>query len=140
MKVKEIRVEAAYIVCLNEEERRKDAHDREAIVASLREALKQGDKSLVGNKGYRRFLKSTATAGFAIDEKQVAAEARYDGLFVLRTDADHDAETVAHVYKSLSAVEDTFRTAKSILDTRPNYHKCDEPSAATSFAPSWPFA
>ena len=127
LKVKEVRVEdRRYIVCLNEEERRKDAHDREAIVASLREALKQGDKSLVGNKGYRRFLKSTATAGFAIDEEQVAAEARYDGLFVLRTDTDHDAETVAHVYKSLWAVEDTFRTAKSILDTRPIYHKCDE--------------
>ena len=50
----------------------------------------------------------------------------YDGIFVLRTDTEHDAETVAHVYKSLWMVEDTFRTAKSILETRPIYHKCDE--------------
>ncbi|MHB1675600.1 MAG: hypothetical protein ACYCSP_15260, partial [Acidobacteriaceae bacterium] len=30
----------------------KDRHDREAVVASLRDALSKGDKSLVGNKGY----------------------------------------------------------------------------------------
>jgi hypothetical protein len=43
--------ERRYIVCLNEEERRKDAHDRQAIVAHLKEQLRSGDKSLVGNKG-----------------------------------------------------------------------------------------
>ena len=45
-----------YIVGVREE-RRKDAHDREAIVAHLQEQLRSGDKSLVGNKGYRRYLK-----------------------------------------------------------------------------------
>ena len=34
----------------------KDRADREAIVGSLCEALKRGDKSLIGNKGYRRFV------------------------------------------------------------------------------------
>lgn len=102
-----------------------DAHDRAAILESLRKALKGGDKSLVGNKGFRRFLKSAGRGHFAIDEKQIAEDERYDGLFVLRTDTDHDAETVANVYKSLWMVEDTFRTAKSILETRPIYHKCD---------------
>jgi len=48
-----------YVVCLNEEEARKDAHDREAIVASLRKQLKQGDKSLVGNRGFRRYLEDS---------------------------------------------------------------------------------
>jgi hypothetical protein len=58
LKLKEVRVEGRrYVVCLNEEERRKDAHDRQAIVAHLRQQLRQGDKSLVGNKGYRRYLK-----------------------------------------------------------------------------------
>jgi hypothetical protein len=45
-----------HIVCLNENERRKDAHDRAAIAAHLRQQLTQGDKSVVGNKGYRRYL------------------------------------------------------------------------------------
>lgn len=127
LKVKEVEVAGRrYVVCLNEEEKRKDAHDREAIVAALRKALKGGDKSLVGNKGFRRFLQSAGKEHFAIDEKQIHEDERYDGIFVLRTDTDYDAETVARVYKSLWMVEDTFRTAKSILDTRPIYHKCDE--------------
>jgi transposase len=126
LKVKEVEVEGRrYVICLNEEEKRKDAHDRAAILESLGKALKSGDKSLVGNKGFRRFLKTEGGSHFAIDEKQIAADERYDGLFVLRTDTDHDAETVAAVYKTLWMVEDTFRTAKSILETRPIYHKCD---------------
>jgi Transposase DDE domain len=118
LKVKEVWVEdRRYIVCLNEEERRKDAHDREAIVAHLKEQLRNGDKSLVGNKGYRRYLKVEGSGHFVIDEKQVKAEERYDGLWVLRTNTVYNAETVAHVYKALWTVEDIIRTAKSILET-----------------------
>src|ERR1700758_3678588 len=70
LKVKEVWVkERRYIVCLNEEERRKDAHDREAIVAHLKEQLRNGDKSLVGNKGYRRYLRVEGSGHFVIDEK-----------------------------------------------------------------------
>jgi len=127
LKVKEVWVkERRYVVCLNEEERRKDAHDREAIVAHLKEQLRNGDKSLVGNKGYRRYLKVEGSGHFVIDEKQVKAEERYDGIWVLRTNTVYDTETVAHVYKALWTVEDIFRTSKSILETRPIYHKRDE--------------
>ena len=127
LKVKEVTVEGRrYVVCLNEEERRKDAHDRATILEALREQLRRGDKSLIGNKGYRRFLKIEGGGHFTIDDKQVAQEESYDGLFVLRTDTEHDTETVARVYKMLWMVEDTFRTAKSILETRPIYHKSDE--------------
>ena len=126
LKVKEVWVkERRYIVCLNEEERRKDAHDREAIVAHLKEQLRNGDKSLVGNKGYRRYLKVEGSGHFVIDEKRVNAEERYDGIWVLRTNTVHNTETVAHVYKALWTVEDIIRTSKSILETRPIYHKRD---------------
>jgi len=127
LKVKEVWVEdRRYVVCLNEEERRKDAHDREAIVAHLKKQLLNGDKSLVGNKGYRRYLKVEGSGHFVIDERQVKAEERYDGIWVLRTNTVYNAETVAHVYKALWTVEDMIRTAKSILETRPVYHKCNE--------------
>jgi transposase len=127
LKIKEVWVEdRRYVVCLNEEERRKDAHDREAIVAHLKEQLRQGDKSLVGNKGYRRYLKVQGDHHFAIDETQIKTEARYDGLWVLRTNTLYNAETVAHVYKALWTVEDIIRTTKSIIDTRPIYHRCNE--------------
>ena len=52
LKVKEVTVEGRrYGVCLNEEERRKDAHDRATILEALREQLRRGDKSLIGNRG-----------------------------------------------------------------------------------------
>jgi len=126
LQVKEVRVgERRYVVCLNAEEARKDAHAREAILASLREALKQGDKALVGNRGYRRYLKKPE-GHFSIDEEKVAAEARYDGKWVLTTNTDWAAEDVALRYKQLWTVEDIFRSMKTLLETRPVYHKCDE--------------
>jgi transposase len=45
---------------------------------------------------------------------------------VLRTNTDYDAETIAHVYKAQWTVEDIIRTTKSIIETRPIYHKRDE--------------
>jgi len=107
-----------YVVCFNEEEARKDAHDREAIVAALRTALAHGDKGLVGNKGYRRFLTSQGTR-FAIDEAKVDADARYDGLWVLHTNTTLAPRYVALAYKQLWMVEAIFRSIKSVLD-----HSC----------------
>jgi transposase len=126
LKVKQVVVEGRrYVVCLNEEEARKDAHDREAIVASLREQLKRGDKSLVGNRGFRKYLKQ-AKSKFEIDEKKIKQEARYDGKWVLRTDTELSSPDVALKYKQLWMVEHVFRSAKSLLETRPIWHKCDE--------------
>jgi len=127
LKVREVFVESRrYIVCLNEEERRKDARDRKAIVKHLRQKLKQGDKSLIGNKGYRRYLKVEGEGHFKIDKERIKGEARFDGVWVLRTNTDYDSETVAIAYKRLWMVEAMIRTTKSIMETRPIYHKCDE--------------
>ena len=53
-------------------------------------------------------------------------EARYDGKWVLRTNMDLDAPDVALQYKGLWMVEAYIRSCKSLLHTRPIYHKCDE--------------
>ena len=127
LKVKEVWVEDArrYVVCVNVDQATKDAHDREAVVASLRDALGKGDKSLVGNKGYRKYLRAGGKQ-FAVDEDKIQEEARYDGKWVLTTNTDLPAREVALKYKQLWMVEDVFRSMKSLLDTRPIYHKCDE--------------
>ncbi len=53
LKVKEVWVgQRRYVVCLNEDQRSKEGADRETILSALRERLKRGDKSLIGNKGY----------------------------------------------------------------------------------------
>jgi len=127
LKVKEVWVEdeRRYVVCLNEDQATKDRHDREAVAASLRDALKHGDKSLVGNKGYRKYLRSGGSQ-FAVDEDKLKEEARYDGKWVLTTNTDLTPKEVALKYKQLWRVEDVFRSMKSLLDTRPIFHKRDE--------------
>jgi hypothetical protein len=128
LEVKEVKVGTRrYIVCRNEEQARKDRADRKAIVESLREQLKQGDKALVGNKGYRKYLAAPKPREhFQIDEEKILAEEKYDGIWVLQTDMDMPAKDVALHYKELWMVETIFRTIKSILANRPVFHKCDE--------------
>jgi transposase len=115
-----------YIVCRNLDEMKKDAANRATLVAALERQLKKGDKSLVGNKGYRRFLKNPQGEGFAIDRERIAEDAKFDGVFVLLTNANLPPLEAMLVYKQLWTVERTFRTAKSLLETRPIYHKLDE--------------
>jgi hypothetical protein len=127
LKVKEVLVgDHRYIVCHNEEQAAKDRHDREAILAKLEEQLKQGPKSLVGNKGYRKYLRQSKKDAFVIDRQKVKSESRFDGKWVLRTDTDLPAAEVALKYKDLLLVESLFRSMKSILETRPIFHKCDD--------------
>ena len=80
-----------YIVCMNIRQARKDAADREAIVASLKEQLKKGPKSLVGNKGYRKYLKLEKDSA-RIDMDKVKYESRFDGKGVLTANTDLPAE------------------------------------------------
>jgi transposase len=125
LKVKEVLVDGRrYVVCVNEDQAKKDALDRAAIIAALEERLKQGDKSLVGNKGFRKYLATTGRT-FRIDDEKAKAESRFDGKWVLRTNTSLSAAEVALKYKQLWMVEQIFRSAKTLLSTRPVYHKYD---------------
>jgi len=115
-----------YVVCRNRDEMKKDAANRATIIAALERRLKRGDKSLVGNKGYRRFLMNPHGDGFAIDRAKVEEDQKFDGVFVLQTNAHLSPLETMLVYKQLWTVERTFRTTKSLLETRPIYHKLDE--------------
>jgi len=126
LKVKEVWVDdRRYIVCLNEKQARKDEQDRMMIIESLKEQLKKGPKSLVGNKGYRKYLKLDRE-DIAIDEAKIQEESRYDGKWVLRTNTELPADMVALKYKELWQVEQVFRDIKSILETRPVFHQTNE--------------
>src|SRR5499433_2777542 len=115
-----------YIVCINHQEAAKDAADRATLVADLERQLKRGDKALVGNAGYRRFLKTVGQGHFAIDRAKVAEDARFDGVFVLRTNTDLNPLAAMLRYKELWTVERIFRTEKHLFATRPIFHKLDE--------------
>ena len=126
LKVKEVTVEdRRYIICLNPRQARKDAADRQAILASLKEKLMTNPKSLIGNKGYRKYLKLDRDH-ITINQKKIDEDARFDGKWVLMTNTHLPAEEVALKYKELWQVEQVFRDMKSVLETRPIYHQRDD--------------
>jgi hypothetical protein len=127
LQVKEVKIDQRrYIVCYNSEQAETDRQTREAIVASLREQLKEGGKKLVGNKGYRKFLKEPPGGAFTIDEEKIRREARFDGKWLLQTDTDMTSEEAALRYKDLLMVESLFRSLESVLESRSIYHQRDE--------------
>jgi transposase len=131
LRVKEVHIEdRRYIVCFNIVQAQKEKSDRVEILKGLSKQLKQGgEKSLIGNKGYRRYIKSVGEGKskcFEIDMDKVKSEARYDGKWVLRTNTNYEASEVALKYKELWMVEQIFRSMKSLLETRPIYHRLDE--------------
>ena len=138
--VKQVMIEGKrYIVCRNEAEAEKDCKDREAIVAALDAQLKKGDKALIGNSAYRRYLRKRAgskdkTKGkdkdegdrvFEIDAGKLAEEARFDGIFVLRTNANVTPLRAVLRYRDLLQVENLFLRTKAIMRTRPIFHSSD---------------
>jgi Transposase DDE domain len=116
-----------YVVCRNEAEAEKDRADRQAIIDGLQKQLARGDKAIVGNSAYRRYLKRTDphNPAFAIDTGKLAEEARYDGVFVLRTNAKITPLQAVLRYRELVQVEQVFQTAKATFDTRPIFHSDD---------------
>lgn len=91
------------------------------FLSKLTEKLKQGPRQLIGNRGYRRYLKVKKDS-VSIDRKSLAQEARFDGKYVLKTNTSLSPEETARAYKSLYQVEKAFRELKSGLELRPVYH------------------
>ena len=134
LEAKQVKIgDRRYIVCRNLAEARRDAEQRNAILDGLRAKLAQslppakagGDKALVGNSGFRRYLKTVSAEHFAIDEARIADDARFDGLYVLRTNTKITPLQVMLRYRDLLRVEQLFRQAKAVLATRPIYHSSD---------------
>ena len=124
--VKEVKIAGRrYIVCRNEEEARKDAETRAKLLDGLQRKLAAGAKSLVANTGYRRFLAAPEGDGFAIDPAKVEADAQFDGIFDLRTSLSMPALAVVLRYRNLLTLKQSFLAAKTLLATRPIFHRTD---------------
>jgi len=124
-----------FVICLNPEQALRDRAVREELLAQLRSAIAGSDRlgaseraarygRLHAMPGYRRFLRQTPAGRLRIDRAGVAAEARLDGKYLLRTsDQTLSAEDVALGYKALQEAERGWREMKSTLDLRPVHHR-----------------
>jgi len=112
------------VVCVNEDQAKKDRHDREAWWPHCATALGKGDKFAGGQQRVSQICARRQTV--RVDEDKIKEEARYDGKWVLTTNMDLPPREVALKYKQFGWSRMSFARMKSLLDTRPIFHKCDE--------------
>ncbi|CAN5191645.1 IS1634 family transposase [soil metagenome] len=125
-----------FVICRNPDQAVRDQAVRDQLVAALSDAIDGSDRLdatkratlAAGLKpGLRRFLRTTKGGLLRIDRAAVAAQAKLDGKFLLRTsDPTLSAEDVALGYKQLLEVERGWRDMKSTLDLRPVYHRLQD--------------
>ena len=77
--------------------------------------------------GLHRFLRTTPSGLLRLDAAQVAADAKLDGKYLLRTNDPHlSSEDIARGYKQLLEVERGWRDMKQVLDLRPVFHRLED--------------
>ena len=115
-----------FIVCHNPAEAEHDRARRQEIVARLRRQVRENPsaKSLLRNSSFKSYVR-LGDAKVEIDEAKIQKAARYDGKYVLRSNADLTPREVALAYRQLFRVERAFRELKGPLKLRPVYHFTD---------------
>ena len=66
------------------------------------------------------------SGGLTLDQQKIENDAKFDGIWVLQTNMALNARETALCYKDLWRVEKVFRDTKTLLRTRPIFHKYDE--------------
>jgi transposase len=122
------------VVCHNRDEAAREQAHRARLLEVVRAELaaldvRQADHpkkacELMASRRFGRYLRMDARGRLSIDTTKVAAEAKYDGKFVVTTNDDTlDAADVALGYRSMTLIEGCFRRMKTTgLQTRPIYH------------------
>lgn len=144
-----------YCLCRNPQSAQREQATRQALLQRTREGLekiarrkKPGPAEMIGSQ-VGRLLEKTKMGKFISweindgrlhwkpDEAKISAEAALDGCYVIKSTVpkeDMSKETVVARYKSLSQVEQAFRSLKTTaLDMRPIYHHRDDRIRAHAF-------
>jgi hypothetical protein len=139
LEVKEVRVregarEQRFVVCFNPEAARRDEQVRANLVAYLEAQIEGSDEwtkskrdELAGRlrttPALWRLVRRLRDGEFRVDKAAIAAEAKLDGKWLLRTSDDSLTPTdLAHAYKQLLEVERGWRDMKGSLGLRPVFH------------------
>jgi len=76
---------------------------------------------------YGKYIKELQDGRLKIDKAKVKEDSRFDSKFLVETSDDTlSLRDIVFGYKQLNDVEKAFRTLKTTLDLRPNYHSKDQ--------------
>ena len=116
--------ERRLVTAFSAQRARKDIKDRQRILDRLAKKLgKRGSvKKLVSNSGYIKYTTTEGDAGAVIDETKVAADAAWDGMYGIVTNAKDDKLQLLARYRQLWTIEEAFRVSKHDLAMRPMFH------------------
>ena len=123
--VKEQKLEGRrYLVCYNPAEAEYQAKQREYFKAIIEKKVEDYSfKDWIVKNGYRKYIHLEGKDfQIKMDYERLEEEPIYDGKWVLLTNSPYSSRECALYYKSLSQVEQGFRTLKKEIQTGPIYH------------------
>lgn len=100
---------------------KKDRIERETRLKKAQQLLRK--PASINKNASRYFLKSEKGDNYILDEAKIALDQKYDGFLAIATNNTELAVTeILDQYKQLYKIEQSFRTFKSHLETRPMFH------------------
>jgi transposase len=99
----------------------RDKAQREERIEKARQFLLKPE--LLDKKAKVHFLKKQGGHNYILDEEKIKNSERFDGfLSVATNNSDLSVEQILDAYKQLYKIEQSFRSFKTFLETRPMYH------------------
>jgi transposase len=109
------------IATYSDKRAQKDKHDREEKLETARKLL--DEPHLLNKKASRFYLKAETTGKYVLNEDKIKADEVYDGILAIATNNATLSHTeILEQYKQLFKIEQSFRTFKTHLETRPMFH------------------
>jgi transposase len=114
-----------FIATYSDKRAGKDKAEREQLLQKAQKLLEKPEQ--LKKKASRHFLKQTKKTNYIIDTEKIKHQEQFDGILVIATNNKTlTATDVLSQYKQLFKIEQTFRTFKSHLETRPVFHWTDK--------------
>lgn len=115
------------VVTYSEKRRKKDACDRERLVAKAQKLLEKPSSIQAqfkrGGKKYLAQVKEAKGSRWFLNEKAIAQDQQWDGLYAIQSsELELDAKRIVEIYHELWRIEESFRVMKSTLEVRPIFH------------------
>jgi transposase len=126
-----VKLEEKLICSYSSKRAAKDRRDRQRQVDKAQKVVDTNQKSALSHRGYKRFIKAEGVEQdkqhLALDEDKIKQAARFDGFAALQcSHPDTDALEAIREYRQLWRIEESFRTIKSTMKTRPIFLRTKE--------------
>jgi transposase len=122
-----VELEETMICTYSSKRAAKDQRDRQRQVDKAQKVVDSNQKSALNHRGYKRFIKAESdeqdeqnAQRLVLDEDKITQAAEFDGFAALQCSRpDTDALEALRQYRQLWRIEESFRTIKSTMKTRP---------------------